>query len=68
MKFANDGTVLSPANGFAVSSGGHSGTIDASGNLWEGSDFTIVETIGLAAPVMTPIAKAVATNSLGIRP
>jgi len=68
IELGSNGTQLSPANGFGVPYGGIYGAIDASGNLWESGQLAIVETIGLAAPVMTPIAKAVATNSLGIRP
>lgn len=67
-ELANDGTLLSPVGGYAVPGGGFSGAIDGSGNLWEGNNSIIVESIGIAAPVVTPIAKAVATNSLGIRP
>ena len=65
---ANDGSPLSPPNGYAVSTGGISAAIDASGNLWQAGSSAVVETIGLAAPVITPVAKGVATNSLGIRP
>jgi hypothetical protein len=44
--------------------------IDSSGNLWvaNGLGGSIVELIGVAAPVKTPIVAAVTGNLLGQRP
>ena len=44
--------------------------IDASGNVWitSNGNGTVTEFVGLAQPVVTPLAAAVAANKLGIRP
>ena len=44
--------------------------IDGSGNLWVANftGNTLTEFVGLAAPVVTPIAAGVANNTLGTRP
>jgi streptogramin lyase len=44
--------------------------IDGSGNVWILNKYaqTVTELIGAAAPVVTPLALAVSSNSLGVRP
>ena len=43
--------------------------IDPSGNMWLATfDGSVVEFVGIAAPVVRPLATAVATNSFGVRP
>ena len=67
------GAILSPTGGFTAGTTFSSpfGTgIDASGNLWVANlgNSTITKIVGLAAPVTTPLATAVANNTLGTRP
>jgi hypothetical protein len=71
-EFDTSGNALSPSVGFA--SGGVVNTaqflaIDFSGNIWVPNlgDSTLTEMIGLAAPVITPLAAALPSN-LGARP
>jgi hypothetical protein len=69
---ATDGTLLTPPSGYL--NGGldspFSQAIDGSGNLWVANGYggTITELVGVAAPVKTPVAAAVASNLLGQRP
>ncbi len=44
--------------------------IDSSGNVWVLNKYTqsVTELVGAAAPVVTPLALAVSSNSLGVRP
>ncbi len=44
--------------------------IDGSGNVWVTNNLggTVTEFVGVAAPVVTPLAVASATNKLGVRP
>ncbi len=82
VEFSNTGVLLSPGNGFSGSNfipvvpqppeGIH---VDGSGNVWiaGGNNGTslpnyVAEVIGIAAPVVTPRALAVANNTLGVRP
>jgi streptogramin lyase len=71
------GAVLSGTTGYQTgSTAADSIAIDGSGNVWftpvnsttVTGDTTIHEMIGAAAPVVTPIAAAVANNTLGSRP
>jgi hypothetical protein len=66
------GAALSPSTGYT---GGNSNqfqsiAIDGSGNLWSANfdSNTLTEFIGIAAPVVTPIAAGVANSTLGSRP
>ncbi len=72
---------ISPASGYQSSSlsGSTEFAIDGSGNVWipvygttdsSGSPtgLSITEFVGLAAPVVTPLAVAVASNKLGVLP
>ncbi len=70
--FSNSGTALSPAAILGTGLGGNYAlAIDISGNIWVANtsgSCSIVEFIGIAAPVVTPIAAAVMNNTLGKRP
>ena len=60
-------------NGFAVAPGLTTPgalAIDPSGNIWvtDAMSTSLTEYMGLASPVVTPLASAVATNSLGMEP
>ncbi len=68
----DSGNVLAP-NGYQLPDGPFQGTtyndIDPSGNLWLATNNAVlVEFVGIAAPVVRPLATAVATNSFGLRP
>ena len=77
--FSGSGTAISPTTGYQ---GGSLSTpaamaLDASGNIWvanqtpattSGKVITVSEFIGLASPVITPLAQAVAQSQLGQRP
>jgi hypothetical protein len=66
------GVVLSPSGGYQnemSTSGANYFAIDGSGNIWVASDGdNVLEFVGLASPVITPLATAVSTNQLGVRP
>lgn len=66
--YSSTGTAISPALGYQIPNGGFYNAVDRSGNLWQGSANSLVETIGLAAPVITPLVKAAVTNKIGTRP
>jgi streptogramin lyase len=67
-ELSNSGTTLS-GNGYVSA---HAGlgqiAIDGSGNAWLPGEGIVVEYIGIAAPVVTPLATAVVTSKLGTRP
>lgn len=44
--------------------------VDGSGNFWVGSSSssTLIEFVGVAAPVVTPMAAAIGSGTLGVRP
>jgi hypothetical protein len=42
--------------------------IDGSGNLWTQTNTTLVEYIGVATPVLTPLAAAVKAGKIAVRP
>ena len=72
MRIAANGTMLTPASGY-LNAGFNSPfaqAIDASGNLWvaNGVGGNIVEMVGVAAPVKTPVVAAVTGDLLGQRP
>jgi DNA-binding beta-propeller fold protein YncE len=72
-EISNAGVAVSGANGF-VSQGMFSPygiAIDGSGNVWVASDDDVgplTEFVGVAAPVVTPIAAGAAYQELGTRP
>ena len=71
VKLNNNGSSVNPY-GYSDSSLNtiNSIAVDGSGNVWA-SDYlgsSVTEVVGLAAPVVTPIAAGVANNTLGTRP
>jgi hypothetical protein len=73
-EFSNAGAPISPPTGYKTPILPDSIAPDGSGNLWvrgaAGVNFTdtLVEMIGVSAPVVTPIAAGVKNNTLGSRP
>jgi len=69
-EFSNAGSLLSGTNGFEPSpyADDEEIAIDPSGNAWVASLVYVLEIIGVATPVVTPLATAVATGTLGTRP
>ncbi len=55
------GTFTAPDNAQNVS-------VDGSGDLWMTDSTEVVEMIGVAAPVVTPVSAAVAANTIATRP
>ena len=70
-EFTNAGVALAAA-GYSVaplSSGLWAAAIDGSGNVWLSTqDANVLELVGAAAPVVTPVVEAATTNRLGVRP
>ena len=69
-EFSSNGVALSPAKGYTASTP-QAVAIDGSGNVWLAgtNDFAAVtEFVGLAVPVVTPIAAGALNNTLGTRP
>ena len=70
-EFTNAGVAVVSA-GFSVapsSSGLWAAAIDGSGNVWLSTqDANLLELVGAAAPVVTPVVAAATTNRLGMRP
>ena len=79
--FSNAGIALSPAtSGYTSTSGASGGTsgplagttsiaVDGSGNVWvSDSNDVVVQFVGAAAPVVTPLAQGIASGALGVRP
>jgi DNA-binding beta-propeller fold protein YncE len=80
--FSNNGTLLSTSNnnhGYSANGilpinvfGPRGVALDGSGNMWvagkSGSSAVLVELIGVAAPVLTPLSAANYPNMLGMRP
>ena len=72
-EFSNAGSPISPSTGYIAGGGSKAGSIaiDGSGDVWIASGYYyggLVELIGAATPVVTPIAVGTKTNTLGARP
>ena len=72
-EFTASGTAVSGGNGYVA--GGllepYGIAVDGSGNVWVASDNTggpLTEFVGVAAPVVTPIAAGAEFKELGTRP
>lgn len=68
-RFSPSGVAISPTLGIQV--GPHflnAIAIDGSGDVWISADTVILESIGAAVPVVTPLAAGVANHTLGARP
>ena len=70
LAFNSSGSPLLGASGHPLSPStyGNSLAIDGSGNLWISDSGRVTEIIGIAAPVVTPTAAAVASNTISTRP
>ena len=74
VQFGPDGTLLSGATGYSLSTNGIAGgypgiAIDGSGNVWVAASKTnVVELVGAATPVATPLSVGVKNKTLGTRP
>ncbi len=71
VKLSNAGTLLSESGGYVTGVTGTLGfpVVDGSGNVWfSSSNNTLGETVGIATPVVTPLAAGVAGNTLGYTP
>jgi hypothetical protein len=76
----NGGAAISPATGYTSSAtlgGPNDVAIDSSGNVWAANAYVpvtfaigtnVVEFVGAAVPVVTPIATAVKNGTIGARP
>jgi hypothetical protein len=68
---SNTGTLMSESGGFATGVGGTLSlpAVDGSGDVWfASSNNTISEMIGVATPVVTPIAAGITAKTLGYVP
>jgi hypothetical protein len=78
--FNNSATALTGSNGidgqFTISGGSaqvpmngpYFIAIDASGDVWAQTNTTVVEYIGVATPVLTPLSAAVKAGTIAVRP
>jgi hypothetical protein len=72
-EFSNSGSPISPSTGYIAGGGSKAGNVavDGSGDVWIASGYYyggLVELIGAATPVVTPIAVGTKNNTLGARP
>jgi streptogramin lyase len=73
-ELSNAGTILSGANGYIIGGGSADVAVDGSGDVWATSYPGVVEIIGAATPVITPICAGLpttltsGTSNLGTRP
>jgi len=70
-ELSDAGVPITPSTGYAStpnSSGGGSPAIDNAGNVWWVADDSLYKTVGVAAPVVTPISVATKNSQLGTRP
>ncbi len=70
--FDNSGNPLSPSTGLAGTflNGPQAIAVDGSGNVWIGDTNSsyVTQLIGVAVPVITPLATAISQNKMGTRP
>ena len=66
----NDGSVITSSVRYTDGSLNQWGNlaVDGSGNVWVSNSNSLTEFVGLATPVVTPIAAGVANNTLGTQP
>jgi hypothetical protein len=73
-EFSNSGLPISPSTGYVAGAGytrAGSIAVDGSGDVWIASQISygdLIELIGAATPVVTPIAVGTKNNTLGARP
>jgi hypothetical protein len=75
LQLSNSGTLLSGLHGYMGGSDTSPGyliggpvAVDSSGNVWGLGALGVTEVIGIASPVVTPLATGVANKTLGARP
>jgi hypothetical protein len=71
VELGNNGTVLSGGNGFALPPTTYpvGDAVDGSGNVWVVmASNNVIEIVGAAAPVVTPLSLGVKNGTLGTRP
>ena len=67
----NNGNILSGGTGYNVAAAGYpvGDAIDASGNVWVAmANNYVIEMVGAATPVVTPISLGLKNGTFGIRP
>jgi hypothetical protein len=68
-EFSPSGVALSPTFGYQLGPYFLNAiAVDGSGDVWISADTNILETIGAATPVVTPLAAGVANHTLATRP
>jgi hypothetical protein len=70
-ELSNSGLAISPSTGYVAGDAAGSVAVDGSGDVWIASGLYyggLIELIGAATPVVTPIAVGTKTNTLGARP
>jgi hypothetical protein len=69
-EFSNSGAAVSPSTGYKGPGLLEPGSIaiDASGNAWIPWNYGVLEFVGVATPVVTPLSVGVKNNTLGTRP
>jgi hypothetical protein len=71
VKLGGDGSVLSGGSGFALPPTTYpvGDAVDGSGNVWVVmAANNVIEMVGVATPVVTPLSLGVKNNTLGTRP
>jgi PKD repeat protein len=70
LELTNTGVLLSPSVGYAnISAGLHGIAVDGSGDVWAPTSLgSVIEIVGAATPVVTPLSAGVKNNALGARP
>jgi hypothetical protein len=71
VELGSDGTVLSGGSGFALPATSYpvGDAVDGSGNVWVAMAANkVIEIVGAAAPVVTPLSVGVKNHTLGTRP
>jgi hypothetical protein len=66
-EFDNNGNPLLGASGIPIPAGASAVAVDASGNVW-GASNNIIELLGAATPVTTPLSVGVKNHTLATRP
>ncbi len=67
LNFSHSGTPLS-TSGLSAPNNAAGLAIDGSGNIWIADGLDVVQVLGVASPVVTPVAAAVTNNTIGTRP
>ena len=75
LEYSPSGSLISPSGGYGygTSVGSDRGiAVDGSGNVWvipnNGGNSSVLEMVGAATPVVTPLSVAVRNNAIASRP